>query len=287
MVLNQPVFVNERTAILDRRTGKPLSLAELSVNDHIQVSGLRQADGDIVASRLDVITGADRVELIGPLSLTEEGQWQINEQPLVVDPAMLSASQSDMENHLGSRVWISGSMVGDQIVVEAMDQDSIDQIFERVNELIYEGYLFEDGVDGALNIGGQAFHLPDNIDLDRADWDNEPIQINAHQLGDGDFEAYDLWIESDDGYYDLLPELDWEDVLDEDLIEDGVYDESSYDDGAFESGYDSEFDQSLEQQDAFEAEYYDEEVYYQDELYYEEDVYYEESYEDDEVFIEE
>ncbi|GLQ33329.1 hypothetical protein GCM10007876_38090 [Litoribrevibacter albus] len=266
-VLNQNVFVTERTAILDRRTGKPLSLAELCIDDYIQVSGLRQADGGIVASRLDVVEASSQVELIGVLSQSEDGQWRINDQTVVIDAALLAMGS----DHLNDRVLISGVMDDDQIVVESMDQDSIELVFEQVNELIYEGYLFEDDLDGAINVGGYEFSLPEVIDLGDGDWDDEPIRINAQQLDAGEYEAYDVWVDENEVYLDLLPDSDWDSLQDDQYFEDDVYDESFeddyYDDGSSDDGY---YDESFEEE-YYEDEYY-EEVYYEDEVY-EEDVY--------------
>ncbi|MFC3150861.1 DUF5666 domain-containing protein [Litoribrevibacter euphylliae] len=262
-ILNQDVFVSERTAIVDRRTGQSLMLADLGVGSHIQVSGLRQPDGDIIASRLDVVDTVTQLELIGPLSQSDTGQWQIHDQGLVIDPALLDTDDSD---YLGNRVLISGVLDGDQLVVEQLDQDSIDVIFERVNELIYEGYIFEEDLDGAINVGGQIFSLPEVLDFTNGDWDDEPVRINAQQLEDGAYEAYDLWIEEGDDYYDLLPEDDWsaDDYFDDEMVDDEIIEDEFLDDEFF--------DDDQEYQD----EYYDE---YSDD-YYDEEIEYEEVYEE-------
>lgn len=271
-VLNQNVFVTERTAILDRRTGKPVSLAELDVSDYVQVSGLRQSDGDIIASRLDVVNAMTQVELIGPLSQSDQGHWQIHDQSLVIDPALLGIGSED---YLGNRVLITGVMSENQFIVEQIEQDSIELIFTRVHELIYEGFIFDEGLDGVINIGGQAFNLPEVVDFTEGDWNDTPIQINAQQLEEGEYEAYDLWIDEGDDYRDLLPEDDWTpyDVYDESIdyeddyidIDEAYFDEDIGDEYFDEGVYDDEF-------------FYEEEYY--EEYYYEEEVEYDEVYEE-------
>jgi hypothetical protein len=279
-ILNQPVFVNEQTAIVDSRTGKPIAFADLSLGDHIEVSGLRQADGEIIASRLDIVSESVNVELIGELIQQSNGQWFVNNQAIVVDELLID-QQLDQEQ---SRTLITGVLNGETLHVESLGQDSIAQLFEQVDELLYEGYVFEDELEGVINVGGHEFALPDLIELSE-EWDDGPVRINAHHE-DGEYEAHDFFIEEGDEYEDLLPEDDWDhedyeeyyDEVDEEFSEE-FDDENAFEHEDFEEDfYEEEFEEDFYEEE-FEEDFYEE---FDDEFYdeeFEED-FYDEDYEE-------
>ncbi len=276
-ILNQSVLVNDQTTIFEQSTGKTITLAQLDLGDHIEVSGLRQTDGDIIASRLDIVDEMSQIQLIGELEQTSEGHWQINNQTVEIDE-LLADELLDTEN-ADHRVLISGQLEDEVFHVESINTDSVEYVLEQVNELIYEGYLLETHDDGTISIGGFEFDLHDAIEFE------EVLEAYDHDESD---EEYDYDESEEDAYDEEYSEED------EDIYEDDTYEEESYEEDEIEQdfyeGWESddfdpeeahdedievEFDPELEEEgvdDEFLEEEFEEEFDHELEQHFEEDM---------------
>lgn len=254
-ILSQTVEISDKTLIVDQRSGESIAFDELSPEQAIKVSGLRNAAGEIVASRLDIIEPAETVQLIGQIEQTDGGEWLLNQQAVAIDDSLLL---EDLE-----RVLVSGHLEGDVLVADSIGPDSIDTLMSQVTELVYEGYLYNMDELEQINIGGWEFTLPETIDFSAEDWDDSPVQLNAILSEDGDFNALDFIVEDEGGdLIDLIPEeMDFEELYPDELLLEEDYD--YYGD-----------DSSWEYEDWEESPEFDgEDFYYDNEYYYYEDDY--------------
>ena len=84
-VMQQTIQLADNTVLFKHEDHSVISLEQLSKNDFIEVSGLRQTNGEIIASRLDIVPESESVQLIGELSQNEAGQWSIGQQSVEID----------------------------------------------------------------------------------------------------------------------------------------------------------------------------------------------------------
>ena len=77
VVLGQTVRVGPDTSLDDRANQRPLLLDDIARGDFLAVSGLRQADGVVVATRVDRVTTSDRVSVTGPLRPLDGGGFGV------------------------------------------------------------------------------------------------------------------------------------------------------------------------------------------------------------------
>ena len=238
-VLNQSVKMDEGTILYDQKTAVEIPLDHLKAGTYIEVSGLRQESGNIVASRLDIVEQVDAFQLIGALKQNENGLWQIQQQNIQIDELLLF----DGLDGLDKRTLVSGHLEGELLVAEAIGSDSIETVFEDVSEIIYEGYVYDMNRESTLNIGGLEFTLQDTLnlttDLTEDRYSDAPIQINAILAEDGLYEAQDIMIEVGQG--DHIHDAILQDEIEhqeQDYIEDDSWQEEVYyNEGYFDDGY--------------------------------------------------
>jgi len=77
VVLGQTVRVGPDVPLGDRASQRPLALADIAIGDFLAVSGLRQADGIVVATRVDRVAPSDRVSVSGPLRPLASGGFGV------------------------------------------------------------------------------------------------------------------------------------------------------------------------------------------------------------------
>jgi hypothetical protein len=234
-ILNQTVLIKDDTVIFSTLAQNEFDPNQIISGSYIEVSGLRQDDGDIVASRIDIIEAPEQVQLIGELTQSTQGNWQINGQNIEIDSLLVP-------DNLDKRLLVSGYLENGNLIAESIGVDSIEMVLEDVSELIYEGYYFEDEIDGLISIGGMEFAIEEVIEFsDEFDFD-EPLRVNAILSDEGIYEAEDLLIEleHEDYYIDLLHEEEFEH---EDMwIEDDYFEDDHYEDDHYEEDFeDDEF----------------------------------------------
>ena len=302
-VLNQSIKMDADAILYDQKTASEIPLDHLKTGAYIEVSGLRQESGDIVASRLDIVEQVEEFQLIGELKQNETGHWQINDQNIQIDELLLF-------DGLDKRTLVSGHLEGEILVAEAIGSDSIETVLEDVSEIIYEGYVFDMNGESTLNIGGLEFTLQDTLnltsDLTEDRYSDAPIQINAILAEDGLYEAQDIMIEVEqNGHFpDVIPHEEIEhqeqDVIDDGAWQEEIYYDEGYADENSEGGSyeDTDYGEESETEDAILAEEefgneeyegdvyeneeygeeygeeYNEELIYEDESNYEDDIYY-------------
>jgi len=79
VVLGQTIRVGPDAPLVDRASQQPFALGDLVIGDFLAVSGLRQADGVVVATRVDRVSPSDRVSVSGPLRPLASGGFGVGE----------------------------------------------------------------------------------------------------------------------------------------------------------------------------------------------------------------
>lgn len=276
-VLNQTIHLSDEAIIYDQKSNSVIALEQLEsspyTHAHIEVSGLRQEDGDIIASRLDIVEPLDSLQLIGELKQSDDGLWQINHQTIHIDELLLF-------DDLSKRALISGHLEGEVFIADAIGTDSIKTVLEGVSEVIYEGYVFDMELEGMVNIGGLEFTVQDSLEITEEQYLQNPIQINALLAEDGFYEAHDLRIELEENgdFINLMHDEDIEhealEFIDEIEWEQEVYYDE--DDLNHLEGFEEDLIEMREAEPEDETPY-DDEPYSEEEFYdYEEEIEYEE-----------
>jgi hypothetical protein len=295
-VLNQTIRLGDEVILFDRKTNSTVSLDYLQASTYVEVSGLRQEGGDIVASRLDIVEQLENLQLIGELERNEKGLWEINDQIIEIDELLLL-------DDISKRALVSGYLDGEVFIADAIGTDSIEMVLEGVAEIIYEGYIFDAEIAGMVNIGGLEFTIQESLEIIEEQYFQDPIQINAILAEDGMYEAHDLMIEleGNDDFIDLIhdEEIEHQEL---EFIEEGQWEEEVYYDEAdlnnsgdyyeeetvgddepeFEgrNNEELEYDSDTQYEDESyidEASYIEDDNYVEEEFYeYEEEIYYDE-----------
>jgi hypothetical protein len=94
VVLGQTVRVGPDAAMGDRPHQQPLALGDIAIGDFLAVSGLRQADGVVVATRVDRVASSERVSVSGPLLPLEGGGFGVGELR-ITNEAAIDANLAD------------------------------------------------------------------------------------------------------------------------------------------------------------------------------------------------
>lgn len=263
-VLNQTIQLKDDTIYFDSIKLSQLSPDVLAAGTYIEVSGLRQSDGEIVASRIDIIEAPEQIQLIGELSQNQNGSWHINKQSIEIDALLIPEDQN-------KRILVSGYLENETLVAESIGIDSIELVLEDASELIYEGYYFEDEMDGLVTIGGMEFIVEELIEFSEEYDFDEPLRINAFLTEEGFYEAEDLLIEleHEEHYIDLLH--------DEEFDHEDMWMEEDY--------YNEEHEEEHHHEEHFEEDHLeDDEMYHEDDEHHPEDHFddhYDDHYEDE------
>ncbi len=146
-VLGQTVELRRGALLYDRVRGRSMSADELRSGHFVRVSGLRRADGTIVASRLERTLPAVEVRVAGPVTAVESGAFRIFDLPVRSLPAEATI-------HVGDRVvvtgrWQRGALRSARVEVEP--EVPFSERFERVS---VEGYVRAGGKGEGLRLHG-------------------------------------------------------------------------------------------------------------------------------------
>ena len=222
-VMQQPILLADNAVLFDHTNGTTITLDQLTLDKSIEVSGLRQTSGDIIASRIDILPNIEQVQLIGELSQTEHGQWFISKQEVVIDELLLI-------DDLNQRVLISGQLEDGIMIAETIGIDSVESILDQVTEVIYEGNLFDLGDEGFhdpsdlifnLDSSSEQFYEQGSFDsgevYDEEEFEHEAFEDEPYEGGGWQSEDYYEYFEIEGYEAELGDELIDEDINYEEL----------------------------------------------------------------------
>jgi len=129
VVLGQTVLVDADTSFDDNIPGA--SLAGLAAGDIVEVSGMRRADGDIQATRIEAKPAGTTFEVSGVASAVDTAAHKLNVSALVVDYSAATVQNfpggqprnGDLIEAHGSSVNASGELVASSIELKRDDDD--------------------------------------------------------------------------------------------------------------------------------------------------------------------
>jgi hypothetical protein len=133
-VIGQTVRLTPRTRGDEAADDRALGAAEFPIGTMVQVSGLRQADGSIVASRV-TRTSDEIVRLAGAVQAAADGQATIAGTPVRL--------ATGMELVVGEEVRVSGGWRGDHLAISTV---------ERVPHLPFDGSVARVEVEGYASL---------------------------------------------------------------------------------------------------------------------------------------
>lgn len=198
-VLNQKIVLDKETLIVSA-VGEGLKLADISPQQFVQVSGLRKADGSIIASRIDVIAPQSQVQLVGKLVGNS-----LSGQPVNVAQGLVFNAEDE-------RLLVSGRLQDGVLIVDEISRDAILNVVDQATELLMEGFLFDQGFDGDIVVGGIELVMPGEFDLGSYFDFDDPVFIDAELGQDDMFYTEDFMFLPDgaDEYMDFYPDGgDW------------------------------------------------------------------------------
>ena len=126
---------------------RTLSINDLSVGDHIDVSGLRRANGVIAASRIDKTGPGEAAVLRGRVTASSQSGFSVNgvhiEAPVANRPATLSSGQD---------VLIIGTVRRGKLSARRINQLDARPFAGRIKRLSVEGYVRR-AISGGVAVG--------------------------------------------------------------------------------------------------------------------------------------
>ena len=161
-VLGQTVRIDPRTAF-GGRAGLPApSLSRLRPGQFVNVSGFRQSNGTIVASRVEHVPQSPFVSVLGTVTRLSNRSFQVGDlQVRIVSPA----SPARLANGREVRAW--GRWDGRRLIAnELIPQPSV-PFAGRVSYLDLQGFISKQLREGRLRIGGVDVQLSDKTRVER------------------------------------------------------------------------------------------------------------------------
>lgn len=137
-VLNQLIYPDDLT-----RYGNTAGLSEISVLDYVEVHGQRDAEGNIRATRIELLSGTPEVELKGRVSSPAGGGFMlwglaVSYDPAVLEPAGHVLREGDLVEVEGS--YGGGTLTASRVELEDLTADPDFNISDG-EEAEIEGYV--------------------------------------------------------------------------------------------------------------------------------------------------
>ncbi|TXI18584.1 MAG: hypothetical protein E6Q62_06340 [Nitrosomonas sp.] len=154
------------------------SLSNLKTDHWVQVSGLRLADGTIVATHIESIPPAAEVTINGYVNHVDSSGFEINGTRIDYDVKSLSAELTQ-----GSEVRIEGNWDGAYLKAQYIEIEPTRQSLGNVEHLIIEGYIHALS-DNELNLNNWIVTLTPNIQMEAGNTSsglrlNQRIQVSG------------------------------------------------------------------------------------------------------------
>lgn len=112
----------------------PAQLAGLQAQQWVRVSGQRNADGEIMASHVEVVAPQPQAQLLGMLSQNSQ-QFAVAGTPVAIQSSQMAHATRDTE------VMAQGLWTGDHLVVTRLTRDPTRAVLGRSERVVLEGYV--------------------------------------------------------------------------------------------------------------------------------------------------
>ena len=153
-VARQQMQVMGQTVRVDKNTIE--QMRAVAAGTDVRVSGHRLANGEIVATRVDVSNRVDVASTIGTVTSVAKNSFEVNGTRVSVSDANL------MRNlNVGSEVSVGGAWDGQAIKANHLESQPIIRMINRSDTAIVEGYLGSGG-GNKLNLHGTELQFSKN-----------------------------------------------------------------------------------------------------------------------------
>lgn len=112
----------------------PAQLAGLQAQQWVRVSGQRNAEGEIMASHVEVVAPQPQAQLLGMLSQNSQ-QFAVAGTPVAIQSSQMAHATRDTE------VMAQGLWTGDHLVVTRLTRDPTRAVLGRSERVVLEGYV--------------------------------------------------------------------------------------------------------------------------------------------------
>ncbi|MEM9602762.1 MAG: DUF5666 domain-containing protein [Pseudomonadota bacterium] len=195
-VLNQSITLGNAARVI--RGDAAVSFADLTPGERVRVSGLRRADGSIVASLIESTPPSPTVQLVGTLR-----DGMLSGMPVVLASGLAGTTPA-------GRLRARGRLENGRVHIDSVALDDVAYTVAQSSELLIEGFLVDGAFEGDIAVGGIDIVLPAHVELDASIDFDQPVFIEA-ELGDDDlFYGNGLSVFPEDGgdYIDLFSDFD-------------------------------------------------------------------------------
>lgn len=160
-VLGQTVMTNVKTVFPDKQ-----GLLLPKAGDQVKVSGLRMANGEIVATRIEHATQKIEPMIVGPVTA-------INGNLIEIYGLHIAVTTSKAMN-VGTEISIQGELSGGVLIARNVHSSPASDLFGKTEQVNLQGYLEASSKDGQLKMG--------NIEIVVADSAKGSEKIKAGEL---------------------------------------------------------------------------------------------------------
>ena len=177
-VLGQTVTTTAQTIVHDpkNQTGS----LPLMQGDYVKVSGLRLANGEIVASRIERSGTLAESSLVGPISA-------INGNMIEIVGMQISVANSTALS-IGQEVAVTGQLHGNILAAREISPSASTQLYGRTEHINLQGYVGASTAAGQIKIGNLEVIVSDPAIISTGKMDTlspgELIQISGHFAND-------------------------------------------------------------------------------------------------------
>lgn len=112
----------------------PAQLAGVQAQQWVRVSGQRNADGEIMASHVEVVAPQPQAQLLGMLSQNSQ-QFAVAGTPVAIQSSQMALATRDTE------VMAQGLWTGDHLVVTRLTREPTRAVLGRSERVVLEGYV--------------------------------------------------------------------------------------------------------------------------------------------------
>lgn len=177
-VLGQTVNITPQTLTHDRQNQQ--SAIRFNQGDHIKVSGLRMANGEIVASRVERTAPIAEPGLVGPIT-------GINGNMIEMYGLQISAAAGNGLS-VGQEVAVSGQLNGGILTARAITPSASTKLYGRTEHINLQGYIGASNAEGQIKVGNLEVVVSDPAIVSRGGLDaltpGELVQVSGHFAND-------------------------------------------------------------------------------------------------------
>lgn len=177
-VLGQTVIITAKTITGDKQERG--NAMPIQPNDHIKVSGLRLANGEIVASRIERAAADAEPSVVGPITA-------INGSVVSVYGLQINVAAAD-KLRVGQEITATGPLKDGQMSAREITPSPATQLYGHAEHINIQGYVGARTAEGMVKVGSVEIVAADSAAMQKerlnALTPGELVQISGHFAND-------------------------------------------------------------------------------------------------------